>query len=304
MTLGVSAGVRDLAAVAHEEHEQPPRGRAGKGEGDAAAVAPLNERAAVPPLVLWLVHVAEDEAAAVARAAVGRVCADRRRDARAAPVGADDERCRDLAHDSVGVAVADAGDATGAPVQRLEAAALADLGPLLARCLDEADVLEVARHADAEVVAGGGRPHALGHDRPLGANAELAHDRRVEGEDARQRAHAGELLDAGWEQHVGGELIGGERHPVEDDHPPARTGQRRRNGASGEAAADDDDVSLLGSSQTSHSFRSAQLTAGCPSPASTSTALGSRSRELSTRMGAPGSAAIAPGSTPSSAASA
>ena len=93
-------------------------------------------------------------------------------------------------------------------------------------------------------------------------------------------------------------------HPVQHEHPAPRARQRRRDGAAREPCSDDDHVSLLGSSQTHRPCRPAQPPAGCPLPASTSVALGSRSRELSTRMGAPGSTAIAPGSTPSSAASA
>ena len=69
------------------------------------------------------------------------------------------------------VGVAHARHAPGAPVQRRERAALADLAALLADGLDEADVLQVARDADPEVGPVGRRAQALG------ARDALGHDR-------------------------------------------------------------------------------------------------------------------------------
>ena len=69
----------------------------------------------------------------------------------------------------------DADDAPGPPEQRLDGAALAHLGALLARRLDQQDVLEVARDADAVVDPVVRRAQRSRHATPSASTLRPAH---------------------------------------------------------------------------------------------------------------------------------
>jgi hypothetical protein len=143
------------------------------------------------------------------------------------------------------VGVAHARHAPGAPAQRSERAALTDVGALFTRPLDQADVLEVARDADAVVDPVGRRAQALDAGDALGNELDPPDLGRIQRQDPREGTELGELAGACGHQQVRGELIRREAHLVEHDHPAPSAGERRRHCASSEARPDDNHICLL-----------------------------------------------------------
>jgi len=106
-------------------------------------------------------------------------------------------------------------------------------------------ILQIARHAHAEVDAVLGWAQPLTADDPLHLDLHVAHAAGVQREDPCERAHARELARARGHGHVRGELIGGKAHAVEHEYAVPGARHRRRQRASRQAGTDNDHVDLL-----------------------------------------------------------
>ena len=174
VALGVAARIPDLAAVSHQEDQEPTFGRGRKREGHRVALAPLDVGRCLLGARERVIHVTEDQAPAVAGDAIGHPRSDQRGDRRAAAVGADHDLAGDLVLLAVAVVVSHPADPTAAPEQAIHRATLAHHGPLFGNAGPELDVEQVARHTHAEVDAAV-RTHALATDDTVDLDAHMAH---------------------------------------------------------------------------------------------------------------------------------
>ena len=245
VTIGVVPGLAGLVSMAHQEDQQLAGRSRGKRERERVALAPLVVGLRVDAACERVLEVAEHEAPPVSREPVGGPRTGERSHGRAPSVGADDERRLHVTFGSVSASVAHANGSPCPPAQRLYAAALTDLDALFACRFHKLHILQVARYADSVVDSVGRRANPLAASDSLDLDMDVADSGRSQSQDPRQCPELGQLTRARGHQHMRGELIGREAHPVQYQDPPAGPSQRRRDGAAGEPGTHDDGIDPL-----------------------------------------------------------